>query len=396
MYRFFMLTLILATSCVPAVTMKHIETLQKEVARVQTVAAEAKERAKAAEAKAEESEERAKTAEIKALAAETNAAAAKNELSNISSDHEANIIKVAAEAAPSVVRVDCGNGKGTGFVWYRCKAHDHVNIITNSHVVKGCKKVIVTLYDNSRYEASVIGSSDVKDLAVVQFLLPPGAKFKPNGIEMGDSSKLARGQTVLAIGNPFKFDNTLTTGVISSLDRSLTIEGLENIFNVIQTDAAINPGNSGGPLLDSRGRVIGVNTMIHSAVGLNIGVGFAIPINVVKQFAPQLLKHGRLKRLGLGIYTVPEHTARRWGQEKGLIVQKVIPGSPAEKAGLRPTDDRHYYDVIVGVDHHVVNNSSDIFVAMENYDIGDEVTIHLLRSGKKGQVKLRLIDLDAK
>ena len=228
-------------------------------------------------------------------------------------------------------------GTGSGFVWDQSGY-----IVTNYHVLQRAQAAEVTLSDNSKWPARYVGGEADKDLAVLK-IEAPAAKLVP--IAVGRSSDLLVGQRVFAIGNPFGLDQTLTTGVISALGRQIRSVTNRSIQGVIQTDAAINPGNSGGPLLDSAGRLIGINTAILSpnggATGGSVGIGFAVPVDTVNAIVPQLISHGKVVRPGLGVTTADDALARRFGLQ-GALVLHVSPGSAAERAGLRPTSQDDY------------------------------------------------------
>ncbi|WP_456425037.1 S1C family serine protease [Rhodocaloribacter sp.] len=277
-------------------------------------------------------------------------------------------------------------GTGTGFVW-----DDGGHVITNFHVIEGADRALVTLADGTTWEAGLVGAAAEKDLAVLH-IEAPAERLRP--IPVGTSGDLRVGQSVYAIGNPFGLDQTLTTGVISALGREIESVAKIPIRGVIQTDAAINPGNSGGPLLDSSGRLIGVNTAIYSPSGAYAGIGFAIPADVVNWVVPELIAHGRLRRPNLGVEVAPVQLMRRLGLEGALVIE-VQPGSSAERAGIRPTTrDRRGYirlgDLIVGVDGEPIRSPNDLILALERRNPGDVVRLTLLRDGKKIDVDLRL------
>ena len=200
---------------------------------------------------------------------------------------------------------------------------------------------------------------------------------------MGSSSDLQVGQKVFAIGSPFELDQTLTTGVIGGLGREIQSVSGRPIQGVIQTDAAINPGNSGGPLLDSSGRLIGVNTAIASPSGGSVGIGFAVPVDIVRRVVPQLIRTGKVERPGLGVRTVDDRITRRMGLE-GILVDKVLPGSAAAKAGLRSMDREKggVGDLITAINGHEVRNHDDLYLALDARSIGDTVKVTVLRDGK--------------
>ncbi|HEY7424752.1 MAG TPA: trypsin-like peptidase domain-containing protein [Gemmataceae bacterium] len=282
-------------------------------------------------------------------------------------------------------------GTGSGFVWDKGG-----HVVTNYHVIKNAEAAHVTLADHTTWRASLVGAAPDKDLAVLRIDAPEG-KLVP--ILVGTSSDLQVGQMVYAIGNPFGLDLTLTTGVVSALNREIQSVTKRAIKNVIQTDAAINPGNSGGPLLDSAGRLIGVNTAIYSPSGSNAGIGFALPVDEVNRVVPQLIKNGKLERPGLGVKIAQDQLAADLGVAKGALIVNVLPQGPAAKAGLRPTkrtSSRHIHlgDVIVAIDDKPVEKANELFDVLEKYKIGDEVTLTLIRDGEQTQVKATLGSAD--
>jgi S1-C subfamily serine protease len=277
-------------------------------------------------------------------------------------------------------------GTGSGFVWDR-EGH----IITNWHVIEGASAARVTLADNSTWDARLVGASADKDLAVL-YIDAPRERLVP--LAVGESVDLLVGQKVFAIGNPFGLDQTLTTGIISALGREISTETGRTIDGVIQTDAAINPGNSGGPLLDSAGRLIGMNTAIFSPSGASSGVGFAVPVHTINRVVPQLLAHGHLIRPGMGVRIANDAAARRLGVE-GVLVFDVGRGSAAEAAGMRGTrrDGRGRLvlgDVIVAVGDMPVRDSNDLLGALEKHEVGDEVDVTVLRNGERRTLPIKL------
>lgn len=277
-------------------------------------------------------------------------------------------------------------GAGSGFVW---DGAGHV--VTNFHVVEGARRVGVRLDEGEIVRADVVGTAPDYDLAVLR-LDEPRSSFRP--IPVGSSDDLEVGQAVYAIGNPFGLTRTLTTGVISALERRLPTQSQREIRGVIQTDAAINPGNSGGPLLDSSGRLIGVNTAILSGSGASAGIGFAVPVDVVNEVVPQLIREGRVPRPGVGIVPAPEELAARLGVE-GVVVVEVLPGSSAEAAGLRGVDRRaeRIGDVIVAVDGEPVVNLADMARLLRDVGVGNKATLTVLRDGTKQRVPITVMDL---
>lgn len=277
-------------------------------------------------------------------------------------------------------------GTGSGFVW-----DDSGNIVTNFHVIQNADAAQVTLADHSTWKARRVGVAPDKDLAVLR-IDAPKSRLRP--IAIGLSKDLQVGQTVFAIGNPFGLDQTLTTGVISALGREIESVTRRPIQGVIQTDAAINPGNSGGPLLDSAGRLIGVNTAIFSPSGASSGIGFAIPVDTVNRFVPELIRYGKVTRPGLGVQVAEDQLAKEL-RLTGVLIVEVTPGSAAAKAGIRPTSRDSLGrvklgDVIVAIDGKKVESVNDLFLVLEHYKAGNTVTLALLRDGKRQQVKVTL------
>lgn len=279
-------------------------------------------------------------------------------------------------------------GTGSGFVW------DTVgHVVTNFHVIAGADKITVTLADMTSYEAELIGQEKNKDLAVLK-LIDVDITLTP--ISIGSSQDLKVGQSVYAIGNPFGLDQTLTTGVISALDREINSVTGRPIKDVIQTDAAINPGNSGGPLLDSSTRLIGVNTMIYSPSGANAGIGFSIPVDEVNKVVSDIIQYGEVRRPRIGISLVPSQYVRQYGI-KGAIVLEVSPGSGAEKAGLKETQiDRRgrveFGDIIRKVNDEIISSNNDLFLALEHYEPGEEIQLTYLRGDK---IRTAIVELSS-
>src|SRR5512147_357249 len=277
-------------------------------------------------------------------------------------------------------------GSGSGFLWNK-QGH----IVTNFHVIYGADAIKVTLADRSEHQAKLVGADPDHDLAVLQI---QALETVLEPLAVGTSHDLKVGQKVLAIGNPFGLDHTLTTGVVSALGR--TIRSLTNrtIEGVIQTDAAINPGNSGGPLLDSAGRLIGVNTQIVSPSGAYAGIGFAVPVDTVNRIVPELVKFGKLIRPGLGVSLVPDAMARRWGI-KGLIIGKVSRGGAADRAGLKGARETvtgrvELGDIIVAVAGKPVMTIDDLMDVMEKHKVGDQVTVEILRANRRQTMAVTL------
>ena len=277
-------------------------------------------------------------------------------------------------------------GTGSGFVW-----DTRGNIITNFHVIQNADGAQVTLADQSSWKASVVGVAPDKDLAVLK-IDAPANKLQP--IPIGTSRDLQVGQNVFAIGNPFGLDQTLTTGIISALNREIESVTRRPIQGVIQSDAAINPGNSGGALLDSAGRLIGVNTAIYSPSGASAGIGFAIPVDTVNRIVPELIRSGKLTRPGFGIQIADEQIAQRL-RVTGVLVIDVARGSAAARAGMQPTrrDAQGRIilgDIITAIDGKKIESPNDMFLALEKYKVGDAVNVTSLRDGRTVQTKVTL------
>jgi S1-C subfamily serine protease len=278
-------------------------------------------------------------------------------------------------------------GTGSGFIWDK-QGH----VVTNFHVIKEADAARVTLSDGSTYPATLVGGAPDKDLAVLR-INAPSAKLVP--ILIGTSGDLQVGQSVYAIGNPFGLDQTLTTGVVSALGREIeSVKRGRAIRNAIQTDAAINPGNSGGPLLDSAGRLIGVNTAIYSPSGSSAGIGFAIPVDEVNRVVPDLIRHGKPVRPSLGVQVATDQLARQLGQ-KGVLIVNVQADSPAARAGLRGTvrtadGDIQLGDVVVAIDGKKIAKVNDLFDTVEQHKLGDKITVTVLRDGQQQDVPVDL------
>jgi S1-C subfamily serine protease len=273
------------------------------------------------------------------------------------------------------------------------------HVLTNYHVVEGAQEIRVTLYDGESYEATLVGHDAMSDLAVLRIQAPAERLFP---VTTGDSSRLRVGQRVIAIGNPFGLERTMTLGIVSSLNRTLPSRRGRTLKSIIQIDAALNRGNSGGPLLDSRGRLIGVNTAIASSTGENTGVGFAIPVSTVARVVPQLIQRGRVIRPELGVTRVLEN-------ERGVVLVSLSSGGPAEKAGLRGFKlvrekkrrgpftyeeqkiDRSQADTIIGVAGQNVRSADDLLSLVESHRPGDTIDLTILRDGRELVVPVTLV-----
>ena len=278
------------------------------------------------------------------------------------------------------------SGSGSGFVWDK-----NGSIVTNYHVIEGASSISVTLADMTSWEAEVIGSEPNKDLAVLK-IKAPRRILQP--IKVGESEGLKVGQSVYAIGNPFGLDQTLTTGIISALGREIKAMSGVPINDVIQTDAAINPGNSGGPLLDSSGRLIGVNTMIYSPSGASAGIGFSIPVDEVNYVVSDIVKYGVVRKPRIGVSLVNSQQVRQAGL-KGALILNILEDGPASKVGLRDTrrnnnGEIELGDIIKGIDNYSIESNNDLYLALENYSPGDVVTILFEREGREKVVELKL------
>jgi len=281
-------------------------------------------------------------------------------------------------------------GSGSGFVWDKSG-----HIVTNFHVIDEGVEFLVTLPNQEQRQAKLVGKDESMDIAVLRI---GGSLSDLSTITPGASRDLEVGQKAIAIGNPFGFDYSVTKGIVSALGRKIEGAGGVTIRNVIQTDASINPGNSGGPLLDSSGRLIGMNTMIVSpqgAQGGSVGVGFAIPVDTINKIVPEIIKYGRVIRPGLGVSFVYDAYARRAGVT-GAVIEQVNSGTPAYDAGLRGLSRDRYgrlliNDVVTAIDKTPVKSYDDLFTALENYKIGDTVTLTVERNEKARPVRFKLV-----
>ena len=317
---------------------------------------------------------------------------------------EKQIIDIFRRAAPSVVFIttlerrrsifslrplEIPQGTGSGFIWDEDGA-----IVTNFHVIRSADSCTVTLADHTTHRAWFVGGDPAKDLAVLR-IDASGLDLKP--LPIGSSSDLLVGQTVLAIGNPFGLDQTLTTGIISGLDREIRSVGNRVIRGVIQTDAAINPGNSGGPLLDSAGRLIGVNTAIYSPSGAYAGIGFAVPVDTVNKIVPRIIRgasRSGTSQAGLGVYLVRSVQTRRLGFP-GVMIESVVPGGAAEKAGLRGVGKNEAGemvpgDLILAVDGKEVAEEDDVRALILEKEVGDVVRLKIMRGRRVFEVDVTL------
>jgi S1-C subfamily serine protease len=315
-------------------------------------------------------------------------------------EDEKNNIELFETVSPSVVYItsielrrslfslnvyEIPQGTGSGFIWDK-----EGRIVTNFHVIEDANRVEVTLADHSTWKGRLVGIAPDKDIAVLQIDAPP-EKLRP--IMVGESSNLRVGQKVFAIGNPFGLDQTMTTGIVSALGREIESVTGRTIQGVIQTDAAINPGNSGGPLLDSAGRLIGINTAIYSPSGASAGIGFAVPVDIVNRVVPELIRYGKVTRPGLGVTVANDRLAERLGID-GVLIINVLRGSSAEEAGLRGTVRTPggivLGDIIRSVNGVRIGSYDELRNEFDKYHAGDQVVLGILRGSREMEVTVRL------
>lgn len=320
---------------------------------------------------------------------------------------EQNNIEVYKAVAPGVVYIqstttvrdffglfaDAREGAGSGSI-----IDEQGDILTNYHVIADAEKLTVSFGTGKTYPAHVVGKDPDTDLAVIRLLQQPREALTI--VPLGDSDKLIVGQKVLAIGNPFGLERTLTTGVISGLERPIRAENNRQIEGAIQTDASINPGNSGGPLLDSHGRMIGINSQIESPSGASAGVGFAIPVNIAKRIVPQLIRNGAVLRPSLNIIPRDVESLGRQAQlpvTEGVVIWYARPGGAAANAGLRglvqtEDGDVELGDIIVAVDGEKVADNDALYKVLDKHQIGDSVNIEIVRRGRRMTVPVKLTE----
>jgi len=318
---------------------------------------------------------------------------------------EKNTVEIFRNCSPAVVYIttielrrnlfnpnvyEIPKGTGSGFIWDR-----EGRIVTNYHVIEDANRVEVTLADQSAWKGVIVGVAPDKDLAVLRISAPAE---KLRNLPIGESRNLLVGQKVFAIGNPFGLDQTMTSGIVSALGREIQAVTGRTIQGVIQTDAAINPGNSGGPLLDSAGRLIGVNTAIYSPSGGSAGIGFAVPVDVVNRVVPEIIRHGRVIKPGLGVSVAHDKLAQRLGVD-GVLVINIERGSSAEKSGLRGTTRNNLGevvlgDIIVAVNGRRVHTFDDLRNETEQYRVGEQVTLSVVRDGREVSLRAVLEEVD--
>jgi S1-C subfamily serine protease len=322
---------------------------------------------------------------------------------SFATEDEANTTEIFRKASPAVVYVtntalrrslfslnvqEIPRGSGTGFVWNKKGL-----IVTNFHVIAGADRLTVTLTDRSEHDAEVIGVAPEKDLAVLRIAEPPQGLVT---LPLGDSSELTVGRKVLAIGNPFGLDTSLTTGVISALGREIRAPSNRKIRGVIQTDAAINPGNSGGPLLNSLGQLVGVNTAIYSPSGASAGIGFAIPVNTVREVVPQLISYGKMLRPVIGVELASDRWVKRY-RINGLPVVHTFPGMPAAEAGMsgawrNARGDIVLGDIITEIDGAPIRTNDDYMSALEQHEPGDVIDIKTQLGKETSTYRVTLVE----
>ena len=324
---------------------------------------------------------------------------------SFSTDDEANTTEVFQLASPAVVFVtstelrrqrftrnvmEIPRGAGSGFIWNA----DSGLVVTNYHVVAGADRLTITLEDEQAFQAEVVGLAPERDLAVLRMMDPPDNLTE---LPVGDSSELSVGRKVMAIGNPFGLDTTLTVGVVSALDREIQSPSNRTIRGVIQTDAAINPGNSGGPLLNSLGQLIGVNTAIYSPSGGSAGIGFAIPVNTVIEVVPQLIAFGKIMRPVLGVELASDRWLRRYRVE-GVPIVRTYRGFPAAVAGMVGARRGSRGEIILGdviteIDGERVANNDEFLSEMEKHRVGDTIDIVTTREGEEKRFTVELSEV---
>ncbi len=321
--------------------------------------------------------------------------------------HEQDNITVFKEVSPLVVNVhtiqkEMGRfadpyeqgGSGSGFIW---DAQGH--IVTNFHVIQNAKDLVVSLQNGQTTPVTVVGVEPRKDIAVLKMSSQKeiNALQTLKLLEIGNSSRLEVGQQTIAIGNPFGLDRTMTTGIISALNRRIPGVAGVSIRDMIQTDASINPGNSGGPLLNSKGQLIGMNTVIFSNSGTSAGIGFAVPSNEIKRTVDQIILHGRTQQAGIGVQILGDSISAQLGIQ-GIIVAEVKPTSPAGKAGMRGTyrdqfGQWHWGDIITAIDQQPVRNYDDLYNLLETKSIGQTIQVTIERNGKPQTLALQTVDI---
>lgn len=323
---------------------------------------------------------------------------------------EKNTIEIFRHSSPKVVYIqrlktvvnaqskllELPEGTGSGIIWDNAG-----HIVTNYHVIKDAHHIAVTI-GKQTVHAKVIGAEPRKDIAVLQLISPKAIQklkdYKP--FEIAPTSELLVGQKAIAIGNPFGFDHSMTTGIISAVGRQFPGVGGVSIHHAIQTDAAINPGNSGGPLLDSKGRLVGLNTAIFSQNGSSAGIGFAVPSDDIARIVPQIIQHGRVALAGIGIERVNESIARKLGVKNGILIGGILPNTPAAHVGLKSTRRDSWGriilgDVIIAANDKNIHNYDEFYNMLSEMHIGDKIAVTVKRKGKQYAYQLKTIDIAA-
>lgn len=321
-------------------------------------------------------------------------------------EDEKNTVEIFEAAAPGTVfvtqkqiqrtfwqAIEVPAGTGSGFIWDKSGY-----IVTNYHVIANATSLTVALFNHKTYPARIVGAEPKKDIAVLK-IDAPANELTPIPLPE-DDYEIAVGQKALVIGNPYGFDHTLTTGIISAIGRDQIGAGGVTIKDMIQTDASINPGNSGGPLLDSSGKLLGMNTMIYSTSGANAGIGFAVPFTTIKRIVPQIIKTGHAQQIGLGISLLQPRDAAYIASVygiKGIVIQDVAENSPAAKAGLKGLSQNnggiYLGDVILSIDGKPVSNYNDLYTELDSHKPGDKVNVKIKRDQKELTVPVELFVL---
>lgn len=310
------------------------------------------------------------------------------------SPYVVNVHRIKQRSTAVVSRRPSLVGAGSGFLWSRAGY-----VVTNAHVVGKSRQVVVTLSNGKSVRARVLASDIRKDIALLKLV---STRYMPKAIAKGhiplrNSDQLRVGQIAIAIGNPFGLSQTFTQGVVSALNRDVLSSGVMNTSSMVQTDASINPGNSGGPLLDSEGRLIGMNTLIYSRSGSFSGIGFAVPSNTVERTVEHIMQHGKVVQPGLGIATISDVIARRI-RSPGVIISRVFPNTPAARAGLRAIyQDQNgriaIGDIIIGINGKRVRSVVDYLRLLDKVGVNKPMTLHILRNKKQFRLKIKAVDL---
>lgn len=289
---------------------------------------------------------------------------------------------------------EVSSGSGSGIIWDK-QGH----IVTNYHVIHDADNIMVSL-DNKTFRAKVVGIEPRKDIAVLKILPTKKVSALKNftPFKLINTDELVVGQKTIAIGNPFGLDHSLTTGVISALGREVPGIGGVNIRNMIQTDASINPGNSGGPLLDSQGNLIGLNTMIYSKTGSSSGVGFAVPAQTIARIVPQLINYGHVKMSGIGLVPLEANIATNYQKLPGVFIAKVLPNTPADKAGLKGVYADQFGRIVLGdailaINDRKISSYNDLYNILVDIPIGTKINLTINHHGEIKKISIKTIDI---